>query len=111
MENEENKELELEAPKPLRPKKRVRSTGFDVEEPKKPEVVSEPEPTLTPEPEPEPEPTPEPTPAPAPAPAPTPEPTPAPVAPEPTPQQRTRRKAVRPMRGKPEGQSTRIRRR
>ena len=109
MENEEKKELE--APAPLRPKKRIKSLGFDAEETKKPEVKEEvvvPKPTPAPTPAPVPKPTPAPTPPPAPTPAPVPTPTPAPA---PTAQPRTRKKAVRPMRGVPDGQSTRIRRR
>lgn len=107
MENEENMELQPEAPKPIRPKRRTRSVGFEAEEPKKPVVLEEKKVEEKPAPEPKPEPTPEPKPAPAPTPKPVPAPAPAPEQPK----QRVRKKAVRPMRGVPEGQSRRIRRR
>ena len=104
MENEEKMELQPEAPKPIRPKKRVRAAGFESEKPTKTVELEEKkvEEEVIPEPPPEP--------APAPAPEPTPAPAPAP-SPAPQPEQRVKKKAIRPMRGVPEGESRRIRRR
>ena len=103
MENEEKKELQAEAPKPLRPRKRVKSLGFDAEEPKKEEapVVAE---EKKPEPEPTPAPVPKPTPAPAPAPkpAPAPAPTPKPVAAKPALAPRRRDRVARPLKSNPD---------
>lgn len=105
MENEENKEVQVEeAPKPIRPKKRSRSLGFEATEVKESPIV-EPAPEPTPEPEPENEPTP---------PAPTPEPVPVrsePVAKAPEPPKpaakpapavsRRKPRVARPLKGKP----------
>ena len=106
MENEEKKELQAEAPKPLRPRKRVKSVGFNAEEPKKEEAPAvaeekklEPKPTPAPTPAPKPTPAPAPTPKPAPAPAPTPKPVaakPAPAAP------RRKERLARPLKSNPD---------
>jgi hypothetical protein len=101
MENEENLELQAEAPKPIRPRKRVRPTGFDAEAPKEEEVkvVEEKKPELEPTPEPVPVPEPEPTPAPEPVPAPSPVVSAPPISAPATPRRKPR--VSRPLRSNP----------
>ena len=98
MENEEKKELQTEASKVVRPRKRLKSTGFNTEKPiveeKKVEAAPAAEPTSAPVPRPEPKP--------APAPAPAPRPVVKPVVAKPTVTPSTRKPRVsRPLKNNP----------